>query len=330
MIPSNLNSIQLIGITIGKSVTDAGVATILRDAARIFAENEFELLSLVAELRCRHAYQRNLRQPLCQLPTEMVNKALSSLSARDHLSIMRVCQHLCAHALDTSGLWTNVDRIQNPTALSFVLERAKKFPIDIANLFVDGPNDIRFVMVASHMYHIRTLCLHLSDGFTTILPETRAFAVFATPEPILQRLSFHASKSICVSTTQRLHLSTSLTMRSMPRSSSVQFHGVDPMTHFVQNLQGVESFSFSCREFSRYLGPAVAENVSQVLQNLTTINLELASWNPDAGSPEFGPAVRRINIRWTKPGPLFPGDAIHNCEAWKTIRIIHVAQVRST
>jgi len=68
-----------------------------------------------------------------------------------------------------------------------------------------------------------------------------------------------------------------------------------------------------------------------VLRDLTTINLQLSSWIAGAGSPEFGPAVRRVNIRWTKPGPLVRlRDAIPSREAWKAIQVINMAQVGSS
>jgi len=99
------------------------------------------------------------------------------------------------------------------------------------------------------------------------------------------------------------------------------------MAHFIQNLHGVDSFSFSCREDSRTgSGGECLSAVAESHDNqYRARQLERSRW-----SPEFGPAVRRIDICWTKPGPLVPRDAFPNREAWKTIRVLHFAQVCST
>jgi len=228
-------------------------------------------------------------------------------------------------------LWTHVDRIQNPAALSSVLERCKSATVDIVNLYLSIPDDALFDALSTHMHHIRTLCLHLGRKFDRFSSSTRAYRAFSMPAPLLQRLSMCADRSAESAGHLYIWSTLGISASKMPQLSSLQLRGIDLDKDFFSKLQSLNSFSFSGREDTiRQLGPAVPEFVSQLLRNLTTINLELACWNASSDSPEFGPAVQRINIRWTKPGVFVPSDALPKRAAWSSIRAIHVAQVCSS
>ena len=88
------------------------------------------------------------------------------------------------------SLWTHVDHIQNPEALSFVLERAKNLPANITNLSVEDADDIRFEAVAAHMHHIRTLGLCVRQRGTNFTTPSCAHTAFSTAAPLLRMLSF--------------------------------------------------------------------------------------------------------------------------------------------
>jgi len=193
---------------------------------------------------------------------------------------MRVCQHLRLHVLDTPGLWTQVDHIQNTAALSFVLDRTKTLAVDITYLHVHGPDDIIFESVAAHMHHISTLCVHfgqIGQNLHAIKSETRACTAFTTTAPLLQRLSIHGQRSVGSDKLVQISCYFTIPARNMPRLSSLQLHGVDLDTDFFYQLKSLRSFSFRGSHDTRFFGSAQPEYVSRLLNNLTTINLELAS-----------------------------------------------------
>jgi len=301
------------------------------DSTRI-AEAELELVNQIAALKRRHERRRNFS--LCRIPAELLTRLLSFLSAKDQLSIIRVCQSLRHHVVDTPGLWTQVDRIQNPGALSFVLERTKSLAVDITSLSMTGEDDVRFDTLAVHMHCIRTLCLDFGQVNTRlwISSETRAYKAFATTAPLLQRLSMRADKAIESNSHPYIFWSSacSIPARAMPQLSTLQLRGINLGCNFYRQIQSLRSFSYSGRENTAYMGLAVAEHVSQQLCNLDTINLELDWWNADIGSLTLGPAVQQINIRWNKPGVFAPRDAVPTRTAWRSVRTIHVAHVHNS
>jgi len=255
--------------------------TLRRFESTRLADAELGLVNQIAELKRQHAHQRNSCQPLCRIPPEMLTKSLSFFSAKDQLSIIRVCQSLRQHVVDTPGLWTQVDHIQNPAALSFVLERAGDSPVDITRLCVTGLDDLRFDTLATHMNHIRTLCLDFSQvtSWLGISSSTRAYKSFATTAPLLQRFSMRAEKAIESNNHTYIFCASacSIPASAMPQLSSFQLRGINLNRDFYHQIQSLRSFSYSGRENTTYMGSAVAENVSQQLCNLTTINLELDS-----------------------------------------------------
>ena len=293
------------------------------------AEAELVLFLQISKLKRQHIHQRNSRQPICRLPAELLVKLLSSLTAKDQLSIMRVSQHLREHVIGTPSLWTHVDRIQKPVALSFVLGCAKGSAVDIASVYVTGLDDTLFEALAAHMYHIRTLCLHVDWSPSPLLThsQTRAYSAFTKAAPLLERLSMRTQRSAASSDLVQISCYFMISASNMPRLSSLHLHGVDLDTNLFRKLHSLSTFSFSGHEGTRFLGPAVPEFVSRLLRNLTTINLELSGWTPDANSPGFGPALQKVNIRWIKPGFFIPQEAIPNRDGWSSIRVIHIAHM---
>ena len=225
-----------------------------------------------------------------------------------------------------------MDHIRNPDALSFVLERAKDLPVDIIGLNVTGRNDVRFEVLAAHMRHIRTLCL----GFDLIGREFRmrkpgrAYTAFNMAAPLLERISMHSPRAVRPDDLLQVFCYFGIPATTMPRLSSLQLHGVELDNEFFRQIQSLRSFSFSGREDTGFFGSAVPEHVSQILHNLTTINLELAGWSQAEAFSVLGPAVQRISIRWTKPGFYVPRDSIPSRAGWSSIRAVHVAHVRSS
>jgi len=245
---------------------------------------------------------------------------------------MRVCQHLRRHVVDTPSLWTHVDHIQDPAALSFVLERAENVPVDITCLIVTGPDDVRFTTLAAHMHHIRTLCLNLNPiGHNYRIEKTnRAFTAFKMTAPLLQRLSMRAERAIGSDSLIQVFSSFTMAASTKPLLSSLQLHGVDLDRDFFRRLPTLREFSFSGCEDTRFLGSRVPEYISQHVHNLATINLELSGWSVTGGSSGFGQSVQQINIRWIRPGLFVPRQAIPDRAGWSSIRAVHVAHMCSS
>ena len=300
-----------------------------RSDAAMLAEAELKLVNQISELKRRHTHLRNSRQPLCRISPEMLTKSLSFLSAKDELSIIRVCQHLREHVINTPGLWTHVDRIQNPCALSFVLGRARKVPVDITNLAVEHQNDVRFEAIAAHMQHIRSLCLHFSQDITTLYMPSRAYTAFTTTAPLLQRLSLRPQRDFRTNGRSQVHSVFNIPGNTMPRLSSLQLHGVELSITLCGFIQSLRAFSFSFRDRSQYGESSLEQSACQYLHNLCTVNIELAGWNTTQRYPYFGSSVKHINIRWTKPGLFVPRDAVPNQAPWGSIQTVHVSHVYS-
>ena len=260
----------------------------------------------------------------------MLTKSLSLLSANDQLSIIRVCQRLREHVVDTPGLWTHVDQIRNPAALSFVLERANNLAVDITNLAVGDQNDVRFEAVATHMHHIRTLGLHLSLSDYLFAAPSRAHTAFTATAPVLQLLSFRGHRNFESGLRPCVNSLFSIFAHTMPRLSSLQLQGVEMSRTMIWPIQSLRTLSFSFRERSQYGGFSLEQSASQHLRNLTTINVELAGWNAVQGYPYLGPSIKQINIRWTRPGLFVPRDTFPNEKDWNSIQAIHVKHMCSS
>jgi len=262
----------------------------------------------------------------------MLNKSLSFLSAKDQLSIMRVCQHLRGNVFDTPGLWAHVDQIQNPSALSFVLQRARNVPVDITCLCAVGLDDIRFETLAAHMHHVRTLCVNFGQISSSLAlkSDTRAFKAFTVTAPLLQRLSMRAQRAVESYDLPYIYCDHMMIPAStMPQLSSLQLHGINLDCYFYLQILSLRSFSYSGRENTNAMGSAAAEHVSYFSNNLKTINIELDWWNPAAGceDPGLGPNVQKINIHWNKPGLFIPRDAVPTRASWRSVRAIHITHV---
>jgi len=301
-----------------------------RFGSTLLAEAELKLVSQIAEMKRQHQLRRNLLRPICRIPAAMLTKILSSLSVKDQLSIIRVCQHLREHAIGTPGLWTHVDQIQTPAALSFVLERTGNNPVDVTNLFVEGTNDVRFEAVAAHMHHIRALDLHLIPGAHTFTTSSRAYTAFTATAPVLQSLSFCARRGVGFNGHAWLSSDFSISEHIMPRLSVLQLHEVEMSVPMCRLIQSLCTLSFSFCENSRLGADSLQRSASQHLRSLTTINIELAGWNTSQGYPQLGPSVKQINIRWTKPGLFVPRDTVPNQAAWNSVQAIHVAHMSSS
>jgi len=243
---------------------------------------------------------------------------------------MRVCQYLRAHVIDAPRVWTHVDQIRNPTALTFVLERAKNFPVVITNLPVENADDVRFEAVAAHMHHIRTLGLNLSQSFGTFRTESRAHKALTTTAPLLQLLSFCGRQFVAANQRLVVNSNFSISESTLPRLSSLELRGVESTTLLFQQIQSLSTVSFSGSENFQHGQGSMAKCASRFLHNLTTINFELSGWNAAARYPELGPAVRQINIRWTKPGFFISRNAVPNEAAWRSIRTVRVAHMCSS
>ena len=267
-------------------------------------------------MKTQHLFQRNVRQPVCRLPVDVLVQCLSFLSsAKDQLSVIRVCRHLRAHVIDSPSLWTCVNQIHHPTALSFVLERAKGTPIDILNLRV-GPDNDQLLAVAAHMRHIRTLNLHIDHDLLT-----DACTAFSTPAPLLQALSIHGSRSHFIKVNW-----SALIASNCPRLSRFQtsYGGLDgSVWGWLPAIQSLHTFSL---DFVQISAGIILEYISKRLPTVTTMNLQLMGWDPSARSPSR-PTLHRINIRWIKPGPFVPGETIPDHESWNSVPVIYVAHV---
>jgi len=247
----------------------------------------------------------------------MLVMCLSFLPAKDQLSIVRVCRHLRTHVIADSSLWSCVDQIDHPNALSFVLDRAKDSAVDIINLHISSQNDDRLQVVASHMHHLRTLDLHIDGGLTIA-----GHAAFTTPAPLLQRLSLFKAQG----TSATVSLTFGLNARNYPSLSSLQLKSVritSSIYHGLRTAPSLRIISIDATSPPLYYPMAF----SYVLPSITTVNLELAGWGEIPGSSSPIQALDRINLRWTKPGPFVPNDAIPEGEAWESIRVVHVVHV---
>jgi len=251
----------------------------------------------------------------------MLVKCLSFVSAKDQLSIIRACRHLRARVISEPSLWTWVDRIEHPTALSFVLDCAKSSAVDITNMRVVGQNDDMLQVVASHMHHMRILSLYIDCSFVV-----DDHAAFTTPAPLLQRLSFHKAKSASFPPSLTLKLNAS----NYPRLYCFQLYSMVHTGDLFSELLAVESLRIIS------LGKLTNANLDYPMRifdffsNITTMNIELANWGPISGSFELGLASRRINIRWTKPGCFNPRQALPSNEAWDNIQAVHIVHVGSS
>ena len=259
-------------------------------------------------------YRRNLRQAVCRLPVEMLVKCLFFLSAKDQLSTIRVCRHIRNHAIADPSLWTWVDQIDHPTALSFVLESAKDSAVDITDLHVSSQNDDQLQVVTSHMHHVRRLDVYVDTTFA-------AHAAFTTQAPMLERLSFHNTGSNVVYMAIRLDAS------NYPRLSCVQLNAIHLNGTVLSNFQTIQTLrTFSFRDLGSP-DVTILADISNKLPNITTVNLELDGWGAVLGSATLAPAIRRVNIRWMKPGPFIPFQAMPNPDVWNTAREIHISHM---
>jgi len=299
------------------------------EAGRL-AEVASKLVDQIAELKRLYRHRRNSRRPLFRIPVEMLTASLSFLSVKDQLSIMRVSQHLRWHVIETPSLWSYVDHIQNTTALSFVLELAKNIPVDITNLSIGHQNDVRFETVAAHMHHIRTLDLHLNlvilNNYTFNMP-SRAYTALTTTAPVLRLLSFCADRGVGSNGRPQINSNFSISEKTMPRLSSLQLHGVEMSVNMCRLIQSLRTFSFSFHGRSQFGSASLEQSASQHLRNLTSLNIALGGWNAAQPYPYFGPSVKQVNIRWTRPGLFVPRDAVPDHVAWNSIRTVHVAHM---
>ena len=271
-----------------------------------------EILRQISCVKLQHVYQRNLRQPISRLPVEMLVKCLSFLTAKDQLSVMRVCRHLRAHAIDAPSLWTRVDQIHHPEALSFVLERAKDSAVDIINLRITEQSDARLQVINSHMSHLRILNLHI--GCTAAW---NTASIFTTPAPMLEQLSFHNTGGSTV------YVSL-LTAGLYPRLSCLQLNKITlngiNYGHFraIQNLRTI-SIGGIDGQGTNYIGMVLSN-----LPELTTINLQLGNWGTPNGCAVPTSTLRKINIRWTKPGLFSSAEVTPYPDSWKLVQAVHV------
>jgi len=271
-----------------------------------------EILRQISCVKLQHVHQRNLRQPISRLPVEMLVKCLSFLTAKDQLSIIRVCRHFHEHVIDAPSLWTCVDQIHHPTALSFVLERAKDLAVDIINLRITEQNDSRLQVIRYHMHHLRILNLHISCEFGI------ATSTFSTPGPMLQQLSLHGTVPGRIVYIQSLPDAGLFSKLSRLQLGSIRLQFNYDRLRTFRNLRTISLGG---------IGGGVDDWVSSIssqMPEITTINLEPGSWGSSQGSSAPAPVLRKINIRWTKPGSFSPAEVISRPEAWKSVQAVHV------
>ena len=270
-------------------------------------------------MKLQHVHQRNFRQPIIRLPVEMLVKFLSFLTARDQLSIIRVCRHFREHAIDAPSLWTYVDRIQHPTTLSFILERAKDWAVDIMHLPITEQNDARLSVIRSHMNHLHILNLHINCEFEITT------STFAIPAPMLQQLSFHGTAPGCL-----VHFQSLPEVGLFPKLSRLQLNSI-PLKFGCGSLRAFQNL----RTISVGGGTSSGVDnwvhfISNQLPEITTINIELGSCSSHVVSSAPAPALRKINIRWTKAGSFSPAEVIPCPEAWKLVQAVHVKLVHTS
>ena len=266
--------------------------------------------------------------------------AMSCLSVRDLLSVVRVCSHLRTTVCKVPSLWTQEDRIQEPSALRFVLESAKTRPISIANLPVDDENDHRLQLVADHMWHVRNLGLYLTTTLGNITDGTHAYTLFTTPAPLLQRLSFGSHYTTPNATLPVVSLSSSaidglppLFAGIAPLLNALYARRVviaPPFLRHLSDLQSLQTYSFGLKSSFAISTRQIFDIASNVLPYLRTFNLELAVRSSSVSTPTFPPSLRCINFRWTSSGPLVPSDVFPNHAAWKIVPIVRITHVGDT
>ena len=220
-----------------------------------------------------------------------------------------------------------MDRIDNPEALLFVLERAGNNPVDITNLSVEDSDDIRFEAVAAHMHHIRILGLCVRQRGTNFTTPSCAHTAFTTAAPLLRILSFSPHRDARANRRCLVHSMFKIPENTWPRLSYLELHGVEMTSNLCSRVQTLRAFSFNLLEPSRFGTSSLDKCPSQYLRHITTINIELAGWNASQGYPELGPSVTQVNIRWTRPGLFVPQDAVPSQAVWTLIRAIHVSHM---
>jgi len=186
--------------------------------------------------------------------------------------------------------------------------------IDITNLRVGDQNDDRLRLIAHHMRRVRILSVYVDNSFGP-------HAAFTTPAPFLERLSFHNVASSSMSMEMRLNAN------NYPRLSCIQFNKIQLSGTTFANFQAIQSLrTFS---FGDVGSPDISmlAQIANFLHNITTINIELASWGTSLGAATLTPAIRRVNIRWTKPGLFIPSQAMPSPSAWNLARIVHITHV---
>jgi len=282
------------------------------------AENaENEILRQISCLKLQRVHQRNLRQPVCRLPVEMLIKCLSFLTVKDQLSVIRVCRHLRTHAVEAPTLWTRIDQIRHPTVLSLVLECAKGSAVDIINLGIRGQDDETLHVVASHMHHVRILDLHFDCSLVM-----GTHAVFTTPAPLLERLSFRKTRV----TGPMVRIDVGLNASNYPRLFCVQLTSIKlggTMWSDLGAIQSLRTFSIDGNNTHSYW----PVTIFRLLSRVTTFNLELAPCDTIPVHNMLQANMRRINIRWTKPGFFDPSQVVHSPETWNSIQSVHIAHV---
>jgi len=265
---------------------------------------------------------------------------MSLLSAKELLPVVQVCHQLRSSVCEASFLWTGVDRIDEPSALQFVLERSKDLPVSITNLRIEETDDVRLQLIASHMSHVRVLGLSIAASFGNITHGTRAYTLFATPAPILRRLSFTGPRDAENVGLPPVHVRSSSTKTSSflfsgvaPQLDSLHVRGVQmtyPFLRRLPDLESLQTFSIGKTADFNISQASLGQVASTILSHLITLNVELAGWETATSAPAFTTSLRRINIRWTSRGPMVPDDAVPSHAAWKQVKLIHVTHVRET
>jgi len=287
-------------------------------------------------IRCRDEH-RNSRQPILRLSFGLLVRSMSFLSVQDILSVIKACRHLRASVCEASSLWTQVDEIDKPSTLRFVLERARSLPISITGLYIGQNGDDLLQIVASHMWHVRALGLYLTAGSNSISDGTHAHTLFTTPAPFLQRLMF--SKAPCPTNdttlppnsvfTPNMSVALPLFGRVTPHWDVLYLRDVLISSAFIDLLPKPESLQ-TVAVYRSAEGKGFAESSIWNLAHrmrLATFNIELTTWRPSSSTRESAPSLRRINIHWKGAGPLVPNEVVPNHEHWKLVHVVHVSHV---
>ena len=294
------------------------------------------LTGQISELIRQRDEHRNSQQPIFRLSFGLLVRSIAFLQVQDLLSVIKVCRHLRASVCEASSLWTHVDEIDKPSTLRFVLRHAKSLPVSITGLYMNQAGNDLLQVVASHMWHVRALGLYLTEAPDRIPEGTNLHTLFTTPAPLLQRISFSRAPPLAGNTALQVLIpclspTVPLFGGVAPLLDALYVHGVLISVPFISRLPNprcLKAITYRSVD-GRLQSESVIWNAAHNLHH-ATFNIELANWGAILGARNPATSLRRINIRWTSPVPLFLDWVIPRTEHWKLVHIVHVTHAWNT